>query len=147
MLTTSFAMRGTRYLLKLVPAENPHLVVNEAAHLTGAEGLKIPVVKSKIIGDRNGSAFICPVYDVTCTLVYGDNTLALSRAGKTKNLKARHWAEFADTLGLPQRAAAAANKLALGAADSVSLDELSFIGPPLRGAQRELRFRRSEFSD
>lgn len=239
MLTTPLAMRGGRYLLKLDPAENPHLVVNEAAHLTGAKGLRIPVANSKVITDKNGldgllverfdrarndsgkwcrlpledgtqvlglppaakytvtseevgealarqcrapivakrniylqfvfawltgngdlhaknlsilgnSAgvfMMAPLYDVPCTLVYGDDTLALSVAGKLKNLRARHWADFAHSLGLPPKAAAAANKIALGAANSVLLEELPFNGSPLRGAQRELRFRRSEFSD
>lgn len=32
MLTTPLASRGQRCLLKLDPAQNPHLVVNEAAH-------------------------------------------------------------------------------------------------------------------
>jgi len=54
MLTTPLAMRGMRYLLKLDPAENPHLVVNEAAHLTGARALKIPVARSRIINDKYG---------------------------------------------------------------------------------------------
>lgn len=87
---------------------------------------------------------MAPVYDVPCTLLYGDETLALPVAGKTKNLKARHWAELADTLGLPPRAAAAANLTALAAADAIRLEELPFAGSPLRGAQRELRFRRQE---
>lgn len=237
MLATPLAMRGMRYLLKLDPAENPHLVVNEAAHLDGAKRLKVPVVKCKVISDRNalagllverfdrvkgaheswlrlpledgtqvlglppaskynvasedvamalarhcqapmvamrnmylqfvfawltgngdlhaknlsvlgspaGDFAMAPIYDVPCTLVYGDNTMALSIAGKYKNLKARHWVEFAQSLGLPPKAAAAANKLALAAAGSVLLDNLPFSGSPLRGAQRELRFRRSEF--
>ncbi|MHA7304739.1 type II toxin-antitoxin system HipA family toxin [Arthrobacter sp. TMN-49] len=239
MLTTPLAMRGMRYLLKLDPAENPHLVVNEAAHLAGAKGLKVQVARNKVIRDRNGldgllverfdrvrgvgeswvrlpledgtqvlglppaskysvtaedvavalarqcqapvvakrntylqfvfawltgngdlhaknlsilgnsaGAFaMAPIYDVPCTLLYGDNTMALSVAGKYKNLKARHWAEFAQSLGLPQKAAAAANKLALDAANSIPLDSLPFSGSPLRGAQRELRFRRVEFTD
>lgn len=200
MLTTPLAMRGMRYLLKLDPAENPHLVVNAAAHLAGATGLKVPVVKRKVISDRNGLAGLLvkrfdrvkgggerwlrlplevgtqvmglppaakyavtsedvaaalageclapvvarrniylqfffawstgnedlhaknlsvlgnsdgaftmsPVYDVSCSLLYGDDTLALSVAGKTKNLKTRHWAQFTDSLGLPQKAATAA---------------------------------------
>lgn len=87
---------------------------------------------------------MAPVYDVPCTLLYGDETLALPIAGKIKNLKARHWAEFADTLGLPQRAVAAANHTALAAAGSIDLEQLPFTGSPLRGAQRELRFRRRE---
>lgn len=89
-------------------------------------------------------AVMAPVYDVPCTLLYGDETLALPVAGKIRNLKARHWAEFADTLGLPQRAAAAANRTALGAAGSIDLAGLPFGGSPLRGAERELRFRRRE---
>lgn len=239
MLTTPLALRGMRYLLKLDPAENPHLVVNEAAHLAGAKALKVPVVRSKVIADRNGRKGLlverfdrvkgagegwlrlpledgtqvlglppaskysltsedvalalakqcqapivaqrniylqfvfawlsgngdlhaknlsvlgssegvfamAPIYDVPCTLIYGDNTMALSIAGKYKNLKARHWAEFAASLGLPPKAAAAANRLALGAAHAISLESLPFSGSPLRGAQRELRFRRAEFTD
>ena len=91
-----------------------------------------------------GGFVMAPVYDVPCTLLYGDETLALPVSGKTKNLKARHWAEFADTLGLPQRAAAGANRTALAAAAAIRLEELPFGGSPLRGAQRELRFRRQE---
>ncbi|POH73651.1 type II toxin-antitoxin system HipA family toxin [Arthrobacter glacialis] len=239
MLTTPLALRGMRYLLKLDPAENPHLVVNEAAHLAAAKGLKVPVAKSRVISDRNGLAGLlverfdrvkgdggswlrlpledgtqvlglppaskysvasedvvvalarhchapilakrnmylqfvfawltgngdlhaknlsilgnsecafamAPIYDVPCTLVYGDNTMALSIAGKYKNLKARHWAEFAASLGLPPKAAAAANMLALDAANSIPLESLPFSGSPLRGAERELRFRRMEFMD
>lgn len=238
MLTTPLAMRGTRYLLKLDPAENPHLVLNEAAHLAGAKMLKIPVAKSTVIADGNGlpgllverfdrvkgghgpwdrlpledgaqvmglppsskyavtSEEVCaamarrcqapivagrnlylqlvfawltgngdlhaknlsllgdghgavgmsPMYDVPCTLLYGDDTLALSIAGKTKNLRARHWAEFAEGLGVPPKAAATANQLALKAATSIRLEDLPFSGSPLRGTQRELRFRRHELA-
>ncbi len=101
---------------------------------------------AKNLAVLGGSAGVvmAPVYDVPCTLLYGDETLALPVSGKTKNLKARHWAEFADTLGLPQRAAAAANSTALAAAAAIRLEELPFVGSPLRGAQRELRFRRRE---
>ena len=89
---------------------------------------------------------MAPIYDISCTLPYGDDTLALPISGKAKNLKAKHWAEFADSLGLPHKAAAAANVLALKAASGILLDKLPFTGSPLRGAQRELRFRRAEFS-
>lgn len=53
MLTTPLAMRGMRYLLKLDPAENPHLVLNEAAHLAAATGLKIPVARHSVVRDKN----------------------------------------------------------------------------------------------
>lgn len=99
-----------------------------------------------ILGTAEGVFQMAPIYDIPCTLLYGDDTLALTVAGRSKNLKARHWAEFADSLGLPPRAVAAANKLALNAASNISLENLPFSGSPLRSAQRELRFRRSEIS-
>ncbi|MGL3804571.1 type II toxin-antitoxin system HipA family toxin [Paeniglutamicibacter sp. R2-26] len=236
MLTTPLAARGQRYLLKLDPEKNPHLVANEAAHLAGAKALKIPVVSSEVVHDKNGRAGLlvkrfdryrdgdkqwhrlpledgtqvmalppaakygvaseevalalaercearlpairnfylqflfawltgngdlhaknlsilgdtsggfspAPVYDVPCTLLYGDETMALPIADKVKNIRARHWAEFAANLGMPPRAAASANRLALKAAMSIDLERLPFEGSPLRGAQRELRFRRHE---
>jgi serine/threonine-protein kinase HipA len=226
MLTTPLATRGQRHLLKLDPAENPHLVANEAAHLAGAKNLKIPVAAGRIIHDRNafpgllierfdrqpgadgqwrrlpledgiqvmglppaakygvsseevalalarlcvapvlasrnlylqflyawltgngelhaknlsvlgaesGGFQMSPMYDVPCTLIFGDDTMALPIAGKLKNLRARHWAEFAEALGLPLRAAASAIELAA----------LPFDGSQLRGAEGELRFRRHE---
>lgn len=100
-----------------------------------------------VFKSRMGHRSPAPVHDVPCTLLYGDDTLALSVAGKLKNLRARHWAEFADSLGLTQKAGGTANKLALHAATSISLEELPFSGSPLKGAQRELRHRRAEFSD
>ncbi|MBT8160721.1 MULTISPECIES: type II toxin-antitoxin system HipA family toxin [Arthrobacter] len=97
-----------------------------------------------ILGSTDGVFAMSPVYDVPCTLLYGDDSLALSVSGKTKNLKARHWAEFAGSIGLPPRAASAANALALAASARVKLEDLPFSGSPLRGAMRELRFRRAE---
>jgi serine/threonine-protein kinase HipA len=91
-----------------------------------------------------GSATVAPVYDVPCTLLYGDGTMALPVSGKLKNLRARHWAAFAQTVGLPERAATAANRMALAAAARADLSTLPFEGSPLTGTQRELRFRRSE---
>jgi len=111
------------------------------AWLTGNGDLH---AKNVAVLGGSGGFVMAPVYDVPCTLLYGDETLALPVAGKTKNLKARHWAEFADTLGLPPRAAAGANRTALAAAGAIRLEELPFGGSPLRGAQRELRFRRLE---
>ena len=238
MLTTPLALRGQRYLLKLDPPEHPHLVVNEAVHLSAARALKIPVAAASVISDRNalpgllvqrfdrvkgadgswirlpfedgtqvlsmppaskyavnseevalalmrvcqapmvagrnlylqfvfawltgngdlhaknlavlgGSRgfVMAPVYDIPCTLLYGDDSLALPVSGKTKNLKAKHWAELAGAIGLPAKAAASANRLAMAAASVINLDSLPFSGSPLRGAQRELRFRRNQLQD
>ena len=97
-----------------------------------------------MLADARGRFSIAPIYDIPCTLIYGDDTMALTVAGKTKNLKKKHWQEFAHTLGLADRAVQSANQLALKAASLVDLGELPFEGSPLRGTQRELRFRRME---
>lgn len=234
MMTTPLALANRRYLLKLDPPQYPHLVVNEAAHLTGAKALKIPVAKHSVVTDRkgrpgllverfdrvhadgpvrlaledgaqvlnlppaskyavsserlvlalaglckakavaarnlylqfafawltgngdlhaknaailagrNGGWAVSPMYDIPCTLLYGDDTMALPIAGKVKGLKAKHWQEFAAAIALPPRAAAAANALALKAAEGIDLDTLPFTGSPLNGARRELRFRRAQ---
>lgn len=237
MLTSPLAVAGRRYILKLDPPRHPHLVVNEAAHLTAAKALKIPTAKHSIVTDRNGLpgllverfdrghdggmtrlaledaaqvmnlppaskyavssedavlalAGLCkakaiavrnlylqfvfawltgngdlhaknasvlearhggwvvaPIYDIPCTLLYGDDTMALTVAGKVKNLKAKHWTDFAADVGLPERAAAAANRTAMAAASSVNLEALPITGSPLNGALRELTFRRGELTD
>ena len=101
---------------------------------------------ASVLGGRHGGFVVAPMYDVPCTLLYGDDTLALPIAGKLKNLRARHWAEFAAAIGLPRRAAESANILALRAASAADLTALPFTGSPLNGALRELRHRRSELS-
>jgi serine/threonine-protein kinase HipA len=88
---------------------------------------------------------VAPMYDVLCTLVYGDDSMALPIAGRTRGLKARHWAEFADAIRLPLRAARSAEALALAAASRVDLGSIGFDGSPLHRVQRELRFRRAAF--
>ena len=96
---------------------------------------------------RTGSGWaIAPVYDIPCTLVYGDDSMALPIAGHTRKLRLRHWREFAAAVGLPERAAASAEQLALRAAAKVDLAELPFHGSPLNGALRELRLRRGELA-
>jgi serine/threonine-protein kinase HipA len=99
-----------------------------------------------VLGSHSKGFSAAPIYDVPCTLLYGDDTMALPLAGRTKNLRSRYWAEFADSIGLPARAAASANAIALAAASGIDLDVLPFSGSVLRGSQRELRFRRAELS-
>lgn len=111
------------------------------AWLTGNGDLHAKNVSILATGGRFA---VAPVYDVPNTLLYGDDSMALPLAGRTKNLKARHWAEFADAIGLPARAAASANARALAAAAGINLSELPFTGSVLRQAERELRHRRAE---
>lgn len=114
------------------------------AWLTGNGDLHAKNVS--VLEGRNGGWVVAPIYDIPCTLLYGDDTMALTLGGKVKNLRARHWQEFASSIGLPQRAATAANGVALSAASAIDLETLPFTGSPLRGALRELRFRRGELA-
>ncbi|MFF0990593.1 type II toxin-antitoxin system HipA family toxin [Kocuria nitroreducens] len=235
MLTAPLATRGSRLILKLDPPRHPHLVENEAVHLTAAKGLRIPVAEgavvidrhgrrgllverfdrvrdggewvrlpledaaqvmglspaakynvvsedvvkalaavckapvvaarnlylqfvfawltgngdlhaknASVLGGRHGGFVVAPVYDVPCTLLYGDDSQALPVDGKMRNLRTRHWAAFGQAIGLPERAALAANVLALRAASAVDLKALPFEGSPLTHTERELRYRRGQ---
>lgn len=114
------------------------------AWLTGNGDLHAKNVS--VLGGRHGGFVVSPIYDVPCTLLYGDETMALPVAGRTRILKARHWREFAATLRLPQRAAEAANSVALRAAAGVDLEALPFKGSPLNLALREIRQRSQELA-
>lgn len=89
---------------------------------------------------------MAPVYDVPSTALYGDTTMALPIAGRTKGLRLRHWDEFADSIGLPLRAARAANRHVLKVVSGIDLTVLPFEGSPLYAAERELRLRRAEIA-
>ncbi|SES22861.1 type II toxin-antitoxin system HipA family toxin [Corynebacterium cystitidis] len=232
MINALVTSRNQHAILKIDPPEHPHLVFNEALHLTHAHNLGIPVSEATITHDREsipglvvkrfdrctdgstraledatqvldlpparkynvdaaevvkalaaktkapliatrnlylqfifawltgngdlhaknvsivqdatGDWHIAPVYDVPCTALYGDMTLALPVAGRTKNVRLRHWDEFADAIGLPHAAARSANTVAMRAAQAVNLETLPLSGSPLYAAERELRQRRSQ---
>lgn len=109
------------------------------AWLTGNGDLHAKNVS--ILHHRSGWE-IAPVYDIPCTLLYGDATLALELSGKTKNLRLRHWDDFAVSIGLPLKAARKMNDVALKTASNIDLSTLQFRGSPLYAAERELRHRR-----
>lgn len=115
------------------------------AWLTGNGDLHAKNVS--VLQQLDGPWQMAPVYDVPCTALYGDMTMALPVDGRTKSIRRRHWEALADSIGLPQRAAAAAMRKALAAADSVDLTALPFTGSALNGAMRELRHRRVEIRD
>lgn len=115
------------------------------AWLTGngdLHGKNIGVVRDS--ADRWG---IAPMYDIPCTLIYGDDSMALPIAGRTKDLRAKHWNEFAAEIGLPVKAAISAQRLALRAAAAVDFEGLPFTGSPRNRTLRELRLRRTELED
>ena len=97
-----------------------------------------------VLGGRGAGFMVAPVYDIPSTLLYGDDSQALPVNGKTRKLRMRDWVAFAETIGLPTRAARSVNELALRAASAVDLSELPFTGSPLNRAERELRRRRYE---
>lgn len=236
MLTSPFTTSRERALLKIDSPEHPHLVENEALHLSAARGLRIPVARHRVVRDLHdvpgllvtrfdrvlgedgalerlamedaaqvldilpaakytvsseevtkalarrtaapkvaaralylqflfawltgngdlhaknvsilrsveGRWTVAPVYDVPCTAVYRDFSTALTIDGRTTRIRRRHWAAFADSIGLPQAAARSAMVLALRAARAADLRALPFEGSPLHGALRELGRRRAE---
>ncbi|MFF1830080.1 type II toxin-antitoxin system HipA family toxin [Paenarthrobacter sp. NPDC058040] len=115
------------------------------AWLTGNGDLHAKNVS--VLGNGSGDFAIAPIYDIPCTLLYGDETMALSVSGRTKNIRKRHWAALAHEIGLPKKAAESADALALRAAGRVDLSALPFSGSPLNRAIRELRQRRAELAD
>ncbi|MFD4433766.1 type II toxin-antitoxin system HipA family toxin, partial [Nocardia sp. NPDC058497] len=85
-----------------------------------------------VLRDSTGRWGIAPIYDIPCTLVYDDVSMALPIAGRTKDLRAKHWAEFAVEIGLPAKAARSAQQVALRAAATVDFDQLPFTGSPCK---------------
>ncbi|MFC3963530.1 type II toxin-antitoxin system HipA family toxin [Nocardia jiangsuensis] len=97
-----------------------------------------------VLRDSDGAWAIAPIYDITSTLIYDDDAMALPIAGRTRNLRARDWIAFATDIGLAERAATSARSIALRAAEAVDHARLPFTGSPLRRLERELRARRYE---
>ncbi|OHO70817.1 hypothetical protein HMPREF2692_02250 [Corynebacterium sp. HMSC036D03] len=91
----------------------------------------------------SGQWVVAPAYDVPCTILYGDKTMALAVDGKSKGLKRTHWDNFAAFLGLNSVVIDRLNGKVLEAAQRVDLSALGVAGSPLYAAERELRFRRA----
>ncbi|GAB4098603.1 type II toxin-antitoxin system HipA family toxin [Sinomonas halotolerans] len=97
-----------------------------------------------VLWDRPGKGSVAPIYDIPCTLLYDDETMALPIGGVTRKLKASHWKSLAADIGLPEKAARSAAALAARAARTADLGALPFSGTRLHRAQRELRTRHEE---
>ncbi|WP_158256054.1 type II toxin-antitoxin system HipA family toxin [Corynebacterium sp. 13CS0277] len=88
---------------------------------------------------------VAPLYDVVCTAIYGDMTMALSIGGRRKNIRQRHLLSLAQQVGLEQSQAWVLLRRALAAARMIDLR--ATVRPcgvsesAIYGAERELRSR------
>lgn len=114
------------------------------AWLTGNGDLH---AKNVSLLSSGGRWAIAPMYDLPSTFIYGDKTMALDVDGRRSKLRWRNWKNFGRSIGLPDRAILSAAIKTRDAAASVSWQGLPFGGTPLRGTQRELRFRQAEVPD
>lgn len=89
---------------------------------------------------------VSPIYDVVCTFLYGDKTMALPIDGRVSNLRRRHWDGLADAVGLPPKSRYLAIARALKASANLRLEDIGIMGSPLNGTLRELRHRRGELA-
>ncbi|WP_227658992.1 MULTISPECIES: type II toxin-antitoxin system HipA family toxin [unclassified Corynebacterium] len=99
-----------------------------------------------VVEGGSGRWGVAPVYDIPCTVLYRDMAMALPLAGKSKNLKREHWAEFVNSIGLAPAAAASANEQVLRVVARIDLSIFPLNGSPLNGAVRELERRRMQFA-
>lgn len=160
------AMEDAAQVLDVLPAAK-YAVTSEEVTLALARRTAAPVVAARNLylqflfawltgnGDlhaKNASILqapdgrwkVSPIYDIPCTAVYGDFSMALSVDGRTTDLRTPHWEAFADSIGLPQAAARSAMALALRAARKADLRTLPLEGSPLHGALREVGRRRAQ---
>lgn len=103
--------------------------------------------KNISIVQREGEWRISPMYDVPSTLPYGDDSLALSLAGRERDLSRKAFLEFAGSIQLPQTAAEAAiNTMVIATAPVLELfknQHEAFTRPRNSQALAALKYRRS----
>lgn len=84
---------------------------------------------------------IAPMYDIPCTLIYGDDEMALPVQGRKKKIKMHHWVDFAQEIHIPLNAMPRIVARTLKAAQSITWEDLPFTGSPLNATKRELASR------
>lgn len=100
-----------------------------------------------VLRGADGRWAVAPVYDVPCTALYRDFSLALPVAGKTAKVSGRHWRDFAEEIGLPEKSMRSLNRMVLKVASAIDLSALPFEGSLLNGAQREVARRRGKLEE
>jgi serine/threonine-protein kinase HipA len=98
-----------------------------------------------VLQDRSGEWRVSPVYDVPCSHVYGDTTMALSIGGRAgAEFDAEDFAGLGERLGVPQRATRRALTEVAERADRwlPNLDELPFDRGKISKLRRVIEHRR-----
>lgn len=88
-----------------------------------------------------------PITSAECSLLYGDESMALRIGGKAEGLTGRDFRAFAAEIGLPWKAARLADELALRAAATIRLGGLPAPAVSARTAVQELERRRRSLRD
>jgi serine/threonine-protein kinase HipA len=118
------------------------------AWLTGNGDLH---AKNISIINKSGEWRIAPAYDVPSTLPYGDDSMALTLAGRTRDLSRKAVLEFAASIELPQAAAHSAITALLSATEPlIALFEEGtepFTRPRKADVLAALRYRRRLLAD
>jgi serine/threonine-protein kinase HipA len=118
------------------------------AWLTGNGDLH---AKNISIINKSGEWRIAPAYDVPSTLPYGDDSMALTLAGRTRDPSRRAFLEFAASIELPQTAAQSAITSLLSATEPlIALFEEGtepFTRPRNADVLAALRYRRRLLTD
>ena len=86
---------------------------------------------------------VSPAYDLPCTWLYGDTTMALTIDGRRQDIGRRHFLAVADHVGLPRRAAERVLDQLLENVPTWSdeLDRLPFDARRLHKLGRAIRWR------
>lgn len=79
--------------------------------------------KNMSVTHRSGEWDVAPIYDIPSTIPYADHTAALSLGGRRDGLSRKRFLAFADSIGLPEKAASRAIDDVLKATAS-TLDDL-----------------------
>jgi serine/threonine-protein kinase HipA len=102
-----------------------------------------------VLQDHSGEWRVSPVYDVPCTHVYGDATMAMSIGGRSgAEFRASDFVELGMTIGVPPRATARALADLVERADRwlPDLDRLPYDRGRLAKLRRVIQHRRSSLA-
>lgn len=102
-----------------------------------------------VLQDQSGEWRVSPVYDVPCTHVYGDATIAMSIGGRSgAEFRASDFVELGMTIGVPPRATARALADLVERADRwlPDLDRLPYDRGRLAKLRRVIQHRRSSLA-